>query len=418
MHRRSTLAAVALALLANLVAAQDGVRQGTIKTVDPEKRSVTITADGREEAFAITDRTKVMVAGKVVREPFKDTAITAGAEVSFKAAGRNGQRTLVGLRVDAGRVTAKRDAPPAKDTAHLKPLVDLGSGEYQGFQGGLYPGGGNSRPPEHEAAGLALAGQVRPLDADGKPSPSGKIVLLSIGMSNTVQSSMGFQRAMAGDQEINPHLVFVNGAQGGQTASKTQDANDNDTGGRYWAQVDAKLKAAGVTRAQVQAVWVKQADARPTETFPKHAQKLEAELANIARVLKDRFPNLKLTYWSGRTYGGYAKTPLNPEPFAYETGFAVKWLIERQLKGDSALNFNPAKGVAKSPWLSWGPYLWANGTTPQSDGLTYEARDFSDTDGTHQSPSGQAKVGKQLLQFFKTDSTTKGWFLGARASGD
>src|SRR4029078_13332002 len=35
------------------------------------------------------------------------------------------------------------------------PLNDLGPGFYQGFQGGLYPGGQNARPPAHEAAGLA-----------------------------------------------------------------------------------------------------------------------------------------------------------------------------------------------------------------------------------------------------------------------
>ena len=31
--------------------------------------------------------------------------------------------------------------------------------------------------------------------------------------------------------------------------------------------------------------------------------------------------------------------------------------------------------------------------------------------GTHQSPSGQRKVGKLLLDFFKSDSTTRPWFL-------
>jgi len=32
------------------------------------------------------------------------------------------------------------------------------------------------------------------------------------------------------------------------------------------------------------------------------------------------------------------------------------------------------------------------------------------SDGTHPSPSGQAKVGGLLLRFFKTSSTARGWF--------
>ena len=65
---------------------------------------------------------------------------------------------------------------------------------------------------------------------------------------------------------------------------------------------------------------------------------------------------------------------------------------------------------AKSPWLSWGPYLWANGAVKNADGLMYEQSDFAQ-DGTHPSPAGQKKVAGQLLTFFKTDSTAKVWFV-------
>jgi hypothetical protein len=171
------------------------------------------------------------------------------------------------------------------------------------------------------------------------------------------------------------------------------------------------LARAGVTRAQVQAVWIKQADAGPNEGFPKYAQKLQAELANIVRLLHTRFPNVKLVYLSSRTYGGFAKTRLNPEPYAYESGFSVKWLIEQQLNGDPALNYARAKGEIKAPWLSWGPYLWARGMDKRNDGFSYEESDFTPSDGTHESQTGVLKIGKQLLQFFNPDSTTRGWFV-------
>src|SRR2546427_1617246 len=68
------------------------------------------------------------------------------------------------------------------------PINDLGSGLYLGqYAGGLYPGGSNIMPGAHAAVGLARAGAVGPLDVNGNPSPSGKSVLVSIGMSNTTQ---------------------------------------------------------------------------------------------------------------------------------------------------------------------------------------------------------------------------------------
>ncbi len=298
------------------------------------------------------------------------------------------------------------------DTSALKPLTELGSGEYKGVKGGLYPDGKNERPAPHEAMGVALAKKVQPLDAEGKPNADGKIVLLSVGMSNTTQEFSVFKRIADADAEKNPKLVIMDGAQGGMAARQIQDADDNATGTRFWMVVDQRLQAAGVTRAQVQAAWVKQADIRPTDPFPGHVKTLQAELIKIVQLMHRRFPNLKLVYLSSRTYGGYAKTPLNPEPYAYESGFAVKWLIEQQLKGDAALNYDAGKGAVNAAWLSWGAYLWANGATKRADGFFYEESDFVPTDGTHPSQTGRMKVAQLLLQFFKTDTTTKMWFVG------
>ena len=150
--------------------------------------------------------------------------------------------------------------------------------------------------------------------------------------------------------------------------------------------------------------------AGPSQGFPGYAKKLQEELAKIVRLLPGRFPNVQLVYLSSRTYGGYAKTPLNPEPYAYESGFSVKWLIEQQIKGEATLNCDPKMGAVQAPWLSWGPYLWANGATKRKDGFSYDEGDFA-ADGTHQSPSGQRKVGRLLLDFFKSDTTTKPWFV-------
>jgi hypothetical protein len=203
----------------------------------------------------------------------------------------------------------------SKTSVGLVPLTDLGTGLYKGYQGGLYPDGSNTRPTEHENAGLEIARSIRPLGANGQADANGRIVLLSIGMSNTTQEFSTLKPLADADEEKNSKLVIVDGAQGGMTAADISNLNSS-RGQQFWLTVDSRLAQSAVTPAQVQVAWVKEADARPTEGFPEYANKLKGELALIAQILKTRFPNIKLAYFSSRTYGGYASTTLNPEPYA------------------------------------------------------------------------------------------------------
>src|ERR1051325_3780462 len=85
----------------------------------------------------------------------------------------------------------------------MKPLPELGLSSYKGYPAGLYPNGANNRPPAHFAAGLFIAtNQIQPLNSLGNvDTNSGKIVLLSIGMSNTTDewSSLGTNFSMLAD---------------------------------------------------------------------------------------------------------------------------------------------------------------------------------------------------------------------------
>ncbi|MFN0152099.1 MAG: FlgD immunoglobulin-like domain containing protein [bacterium] len=287
------------------------------------------------------------------------------------------------------------------------PINDLGAGTYQGYQGGLYPGGLNLIPPAHLAAGLDQAALIEPLDALGVPDPvNGWIVLLSVGMCNTSQEYSSFMALANAYAQKNPRVFLLNGAQGGMSAQEIADENS-----AFWDVIDDRLANNGLSRAQIQAVWFKEANANPMEAFPAHADSLRDQFFRAVRIARGLYPNARLCYFSSRIYAGYASTTLNPEPYAYEGGFAVKWLIESQIDGNDSLNFDPAEGAVNAPWLAWGPYLWADGLTPRSDGLVWRCSDVREDDGTHPSNSGRAKVGNLLLSFLIANPTSTPWFL-------
>jgi hypothetical protein len=318
------------------------------------------------------------------------------------------KRLLLALSASLGVAPSAPAQNCAQTSVGLTPLPELGTGTYQGFVGGLWPGGSNARPASHEAAGLALAAEVVPRDASGAPDPAGAIVFLSIGMSNATQEFSTFVPLALADPLRAPAVRPVDGAQGG-VAIEDMD----DPAAPYWTTtVPARLAAAGVTPEQVQVVWLKNANRMPTDPFPQHALALREQYELVLNILRDTFPNLRLCYLASRIYGGYATTALNPEPFAYEHGFALQRLIADQLAGDPGLSFDPASGPVEAPWLSWGTYNWADGLVPSADGLTWECADFQ-ADGTHPGPSGRQKVAQRLLAFLHADPTAVWYRAGA-----
>ncbi|HUG42382.1 MAG TPA: hypothetical protein VMM12_18095 [Longimicrobiales bacterium] len=351
-----------------------------------------------------------------------------GNSVMRRSAGR-----AVGMVVVAAAVVACGRSPTAApgtpaDTARVA-LTDMGAGTYLGFAGGLYPGDASSPPADHAAVGAARTRSIRPLDVNGEPSPSGKYVLLSIGMSNTTQEfcsrdsdlpcdSWTFMGQAAADPEVDHGtLEIVNGALGGRSAAAWDSPTDPD----YDRVRDTRLVPRGLSENQVQVAWVKVANPRPEVSLPSEqadAYTLLGQLGDIVRALKTRYPNLQQVFISSRTYGGYATTRLNPEPYAYESGFAVKWLVQAQIEQMvSGGGVDPRAGDLDygtvAAWAAWGPYLWADGLTPRSDGLTWETGDF-ELDGTHPSRAGEEKVGALLLDFFKTSPFTRCWFVAGQ----
>ncbi|HEV2423943.1 MAG TPA: choice-of-anchor D domain-containing protein [Terriglobia bacterium] len=325
------------------------------------------------------------------------------------------------LPVDAGTgancAILSEDVP--NTTNPIVDIMDLGTGTYcpegdpnctqcpfgENCEGGLYPGGSNTDPDPHHSDGVAIAQAIQPIN--------GKYVMISLGESASQQPFEQFITQGSADPELNSNLVIVDGAEGGATANTWASSTSV-----YWTDlIDYSLPFAGVTADQVVAAWISDVNSakscNPGNCFPGDAQTLQTDYEDIAQLLLQNFPNIKMMFFSSMNYSGYSTgvdTTL-PEPQAYESAFGAKWAIADQINGNPNLNYNPNNGPVKAPWMGWSVYDWANGLTPRSDGITWSCQDLS-PDGLHPAnPWGHVKIAQYLLNWFKTADLTAPWFV-------
>lgn len=305
----------------------------------------------------------------------------------------------------------RQQSTGGRDKIGLKPITEMtATDRYKEQDGGLYGAGKNTPPDAHRRAAELELARIKPMDREGRPSDEGRIVLLSISMSNANQEFSTFKPLADADPTKSKRLTIVNGAQGGQAMAEWAPPD-----AAPWRQAEQRLATAGVSPQQVQVAWIKLANKGPRGDLKEHGQKLENDTRAVIQNAKARFPNLRIAYLSGRIYGGYSTGALNPEPYAYESSFVARWLIQEQIRGSAALNHDAKQGGVKAPLLLWGPYLWADGVTPrQADKLVYTREDLAG-DGTHPSNAGREKVAKLLLDFFKNDPLAKPWFRNSTA---
>jgi hypothetical protein len=386
--------------------------------------------------------------------------------LTIQTSGQSDPGLGTGIKAGAATVTAVLNGVAGSTTVEVDsnavriPLMDMsGTQNYLGFQGGLYEDSSDLVPPDHDSVGLTTAAQVQPLDRSGNPSSSGAVVFLAIGMSNALNEFTTFQAQAAGSSSVNhATLAIENGAFGSDTAcfwtmatGSTATACPSGTGLLVENQYDrvrdtilATAKTAPsaphgcggppnpvpcLTEQQVQVLWIKNANPQPGLKFRTlcdvslpscvndgntEAIRYEIQLGQVVRAARSRYPNLRQIFLSSRIYAGYASSNLNPEPYAYEYGFSIKWLIEAQIVQERTGTIDPIAGdlsydTNSTAWLNWGPYMWTNGANPRSDGFLWLKTDFQTTDFTHPNATGQAKVSNQMMNFLLSSPYTP-WF--------
>ena len=413
MRHSLLTAAVVLVAFTPVVAAVDAI--GTILWIDAERCKSTgppvrscvlaMRAGGQNRQVRIEKDVRVLDRdGRPLPGGLASPELKAGAEITVTLEG--GEHFVTVIRL--GRAVSTYDRP----SFALTPLTEMTAADrYKGEDGGLYGAGRNDPPPAHLQAAVRETARIAPLGADGTPAADGTIALLSIGigpnarLGAAMQEFAYFKQAADTDPMKSPRVAIVDGAQGAQGMAQWADAQ-----GRAWVEADRRLQAAGVSRQQVQVVWVKLANLQPEGELTHHGRALQRDAAAALQNARARFPNLRIAYLGSPIYAGWTMIPLNPEPYAYEGAFVARWLIQDQINGQPDLNFDPGNGAVRAPVLLWGPYLWADGITPRkTDGLTYVRQDVLE-DGTHPSDSGGRKVANMLIAFFRTDPLARTWY--------
>lgn len=116
---------------------------------------------------------------------------------------------------------ARQDAnsdPPKWQEQSSTGLIPLNamssSARYKGEEGGLYGDGNNLPPQAQQSAALGASKRITTLDVQGRPSPEGKIVFISLGMSNTAGEFMTFKELADRDPDKSPAVSIVNSVGG------------------------------------------------------------------------------------------------------------------------------------------------------------------------------------------------------------
>lgn len=246
-----------------------------------------------------------------------------------------------------------------------------------------------TRTPAQLAAGLEAASRITPRALNGNPAENGKVVFLSVGMSNTSNVWNGFRSAMNQAGTAPSTLKWVDATKGGAGAPQWADPTCD-----CWTDLDAKLVKQNVSAKQVQAIFLMLVTPHPWQSPSVNAARYAQDVESILNQLEAQFPNLQIVYLAGNYYGGYdTNQDKTPEPHGY-------W-ENRELQGIQ----DSHAGV----WVSAATsMLWTDGATPRWDGLTLLCSDTTDG-GVHLNATGKAKMGGWLYDSLMSDPTTLGW---------
>lgn len=308
----------------------------------------------------------------------------------------------------------------ANTSEGLTPLMDL-SGSYNDSTGGLYGGGSNTIPADHDSIGQIRAGEVAPRDTDGVVdwSGTGKIGVVMLGGSLIDRPTFFLKDTLSAQamiDKVRAEIVVVNvGVPGTGNLH-----NVIDTSHTYWTtHVTDSLSDKNITRDQVQ-VAVFGSIQNESGAFDNISGENNDSLKVGARRWQNYFPNLKLLLVYTLQYGGYGEEPNpgNQEPTWYErSGFGQRGAILASARQEA--DMSPIKdandngvgnGMGEAACMFWLADCYADGTTQRSDGLDWICPDDYE-DGGHLDTQGRRKMVLEWLEFLEGNPIGATWWL-------
>lgn len=223
---------------------------------------------------------------------------------------------------------------------------------------------------------------------------SGKIGIVTIGMSSQNSISDALVNNYHADSDRRPTTTMVNGGISGKVARFWSDPNDD-----CWTTLASRITSAGLTTAQCQIFWVLMTNSYP-DTY---GAMTEAQMLAIFDNIADKYANAHVGYMSSHPYTGYSEDDRAPEPGVYNDSILLASMV-----GHSSLPF----------WVDFYD-IWADGTTANArtakvgttdaanTPISYDCADFS-ADGVHPASSGRAKIRAAMLERWRVDPVMVG----------
>ena len=160
----------------------------------------------------------------------------------------------------------------------LVPLIDMLPGQtYYGFGGGLYENGSNTTPADHETDGLSRGKRdFAPRDQrnskpqrQSRPAQHRRIRAIAGVVRHSVSLLVEHQSVLYDVRRREPRREPLIAPDRQRRGNRPRRRRLDEPGKASYNQIrDHRLAPAGLTQAQVQIVWVEEADPYPTVSLP------------------------------------------------------------------------------------------------------------------------------------------------------